>query len=72
MPKYDYSCETCGKFEVQQKMSDKALSTCPTCGDRIKKLFSAPLMVGFENGPKAQTPSTNLNRSPLWNSAQSE
>ena len=33
MPTYTYKCRHCGKeFEVKQKMSDKPLEKCPTCG----------------------------------------
>ncbi len=41
MPVYEYECKECVKvFEVQQKMADQPLSTCPECGAPIKKLVS--------------------------------
>jgi len=29
MPTYEYECERCGVFEVEQKISDPPLTTCP-------------------------------------------
>ena len=41
MPVYEYECKTCQKiFEVQQKMSDGPLETCPDCGAEVKKIMS--------------------------------
>ena len=43
MPLYEYECESCGhRFERIQKFSDKLVSTCPSCGGRVKKLLSPP------------------------------
>ena len=41
MPIYEYECPACEKvLEVQQRMSDDPLSTCPDCGGKVKKLVS--------------------------------
>lgn len=32
MPIYEYECERCGMFEVEQKISDPPLSSCPRPG----------------------------------------
>jgi putative FmdB family regulatory protein len=41
MPVYEYECPQCDKiFEVQQRMTDDPLSTCPECGGEVKKLIS--------------------------------
>jgi putative FmdB family regulatory protein len=37
MPIYEYECAECGRFEVIQKFSDKALSQCPHCKEKGKK-----------------------------------
>ncbi len=37
MPIYEYDCPTCGRFEVIQKFSDKALEACPHCKEKGKK-----------------------------------
>ncbi len=41
MPIYEYHCGKCGDFEVMQKISDKPLSTCPTCRRKVTKLISS-------------------------------
>jgi putative FmdB family regulatory protein len=45
MPFYEYECPKCGYHdEVLQKISDKPLSKCPSCGKAgVKKLISAPV-----------------------------
>ena len=41
MPVYEYECPACEKvIEVQQRISDDPLSTCPDCGGEVKKLVS--------------------------------
>lgn len=40
MPIYEYHCQKCGVIEVTQKITDKALSRCPDCKGKIKKLIS--------------------------------
>ena len=44
MPIYAYRCEACGfRKDVLQKMSDPALSVCPSCGaESFAKQLSAP------------------------------
>jgi putative FmdB family regulatory protein len=42
MPTYQYRCTECGEdLEAVQKFSDAPLSTCPTCGGRLRKVFNA-------------------------------
>jgi putative FmdB family regulatory protein len=41
MPIYEYHCGKCGDFEVMQKISDKPLSSCPTCKRKVQKLISS-------------------------------
>lgn len=42
MPTYDYECLSCGEnFEAFQKMSDAALTQCPKCKGKVKRLISA-------------------------------
>jgi putative FmdB family regulatory protein len=42
LPLYEYQCPACGRFEVIRKFSDEPLTACPTCGQEIQKLLSAP------------------------------
>jgi putative FmdB family regulatory protein len=42
MPTYQYRCTDCGEdLEAVQKFSDAALTTCPTCGGQLRKVFNA-------------------------------
>ncbi|MFF3890662.1 FmdB family zinc ribbon protein [Streptomyces sp. NPDC001914] len=42
MPTYQYQCTECGEgLEAVQKFTDDALTECPTCNGRLKKVFSA-------------------------------
>ncbi|MFI0895929.1 FmdB family zinc ribbon protein [Streptomyces sp. NPDC020983] len=42
MPTYQYQCTECGEgLEAVQKFSDDALTECPKCGGRLRKVFSA-------------------------------
>jgi putative FmdB family regulatory protein len=45
MPFYEYECDKCGyRDEVLQKISDKPLTKCPSCGKSgLRKLMSAPV-----------------------------
>ena len=40
MPTYSYACTECdNRFDEVQAFSDAALSTCPKCSGRLRKLF---------------------------------
>ena len=42
MPTYQYQCTECGEgLEAVQKFSDDALTVCPNCSGRLRKVFSA-------------------------------
>ncbi|MGN6245723.1 MAG: FmdB family zinc ribbon protein [Motilibacteraceae bacterium] len=42
MPTYQYACTECGhQFEAVQSFSDAALTECPQCQGRLRKVFSA-------------------------------
>ncbi|MFF2627574.1 FmdB family zinc ribbon protein [Kitasatospora griseola] len=42
MPTYQYQCTECGNgLEAVQKFSDDALTTCPDCQGKLRKVFSA-------------------------------
>ena len=40
MPIYEYQCEKCGVVELTQKITEKALTRCPTCKAKVKRLIS--------------------------------
>ena len=40
MPTYEYLCQTCShRFETWQKMTDDPLTTCPECGNSIRRVL---------------------------------
>lgn len=42
MPTYQYNCTDCGEpLEAVQSFSEDALTECPACGGRLRKVFSA-------------------------------
>ncbi|WP_319944729.1 FmdB family zinc ribbon protein [Nocardia macrotermitis] len=42
MPTYSYQCTQCGdKFDIVQKFTDDALSTCEKCDGKLRKLFNS-------------------------------
>ena len=48
MPTYQYACTECGEqLEVVQKFTDDALTVCPACDGRLRKVFS-PVGVVFK------------------------
>jgi putative FmdB family regulatory protein len=40
MPAYDYHCARCGGFEVQRRMSDPPLESCPNCSGPVERVIS--------------------------------
>jgi putative FmdB family regulatory protein len=67
VPTYQYACTECGhSFEQFQSFADDALTECPTCGGRLRKVFNSVGIVfkgsGFyrndsrEVGKKADAP----------------
>jgi putative FmdB family regulatory protein len=42
VPTYQYQCTECGEgLEVFQKFTDDALTVCPSCEGRLRKVYSA-------------------------------
>jgi putative FmdB family regulatory protein len=42
VPTYEYACTACEeRLEVVQSFTDEALTQCPACGGRLRKVFSA-------------------------------
>jgi putative FmdB family regulatory protein len=40
MPTYEYECPTCGTYDVEQRITENALTLCPTCKGPTKRLIS--------------------------------
>ncbi|NQU36724.1 MAG: FmdB family transcriptional regulator, partial [Actinobacteria bacterium] len=68
MPTYEYSCRDCGEpLEVVQSIHDDSLTTCPSCGGSLRKLFGNVGVVfkgsGFyKNDSRSTTKSTEVAR----------
>lgn len=63
MPVYEYRCRTCNhEFEIQQAMSDDALTECPECGGELRKVFS-PVGIAFKGSGFYKNDSGSRSRS---------
>ena len=63
MPTYQYACTECGeRLEVVQKFTDDALTVCPACEGRLRKLFS-PVGVVFKGSGFYKTDSRSSSSS---------
>jgi putative FmdB family regulatory protein len=48
VPTYEYACTSCGEqLEVVQKFTDDPLTVCPSCGSKLRKVFS-PVGIVFK------------------------
>jgi putative FmdB family regulatory protein len=46
LPTYEYACTACGhRLDAVQKFTDDALTECPECGGKLRKVFGAPGIV---------------------------
>jgi putative FmdB family regulatory protein len=47
MPIYEYRCENGHTFEVMQRMTDDAVTTCEVCGAPVQRVFH-PVAIHFK------------------------
>jgi putative FmdB family regulatory protein len=47
MPIYEYRCENGHVLEVMQKITDDPITSCPTCGAAVQRVFH-PVAVHFK------------------------
>ncbi|RYB94707.1 FmdB family transcriptional regulator [Nocardioides oleivorans] len=64
MPTYQYACTECGHaFEQFQSFSDDALTVCPVCDGKLRKVFNAVGVVfkgsGFYRNDSRSTTSSS-------------
>lgn len=45
---YDYRCNNCGQFELQQSIKDEPLTKCPTCKGEVQRLISKNVGIVFK------------------------
>ncbi|MCX4881374.1 FmdB family zinc ribbon protein [Streptomyces sp. NBC_00847] len=78
MPTYQYQCTACGEgLEAVQKFTDDALTECPECSGRLKKVFSAVGIVfkgsGFyRNDSRGSSSSSSPASKPSTSTSSSE
>ncbi|POX65314.1 FmdB family transcriptional regulator [Streptomyces sp. Ru62] len=78
MPTYQYQCTECGEgLEAVQKFTDDALTVCPNCNGRLKKVFSAVGIVfkgsGFyRNDSRGSTSSSTPASKPAGSSSDAK
>jgi putative FmdB family regulatory protein len=68
VPTYTYACTECGnRLDAVQAFSDDALTTCPECSGRLRKLFNSVGVVfkgsGFYRNDSRESAKTSVNGS---------
>ncbi len=72
MPTYSYACTECGnRFDAVQAFTDDALTTCPQCSGRLRKLYNSVGIV-FKGSGFYRTDSREAAKSVTNGSATSE
>jgi putative FmdB family regulatory protein len=77
MPTYQYACTECGhSFEQFQSFSEDALTVCPECDGKLRKLFNAVGVVfkgsGFYRTDSRSTSSSTTPASTTSSSSASD
>ncbi len=63
MPTYEYACKSCGEhIDVVQSFSDDELTTCPSCGGPLRKVFGS-IGIAFKGSGFYKTDSRSSNGS---------
>jgi putative FmdB family regulatory protein len=72
VPTYEYACTACDdRLEVVQKFTDDALTECPSCQGRLRKVFS-PVGVVFKGSGFYRTDSRGSGNGGAKQSADSK
>jgi putative FmdB family regulatory protein len=77
VPTYSYACTECdNRFDEVQAFSDAALTTCPKCNGRLRKLFGNVGVVfkgsGFYRNDSREAAKTTANSSSNGSASSSE
>jgi putative FmdB family regulatory protein len=73
VPTYSYACTECGnRFDAVQAFSDDALTSCPKCSGKLRKLFGSVGVVfkgsGFYRTDNRESGKSSSNGSPAKSS----
>jgi putative FmdB family regulatory protein len=72
VPTYSYACTECdNRFDAVQAFTDDALTTCPQCSGRLRKLFGSVGVV-FKGSGFYRTDSRDSSSKSSSNGAKSE
>jgi putative FmdB family regulatory protein len=77
VPTYSYVCTECtNRFDAVQAFSDDALTTCPQCSGRLRKLFGSVGVVfkgsGFYRTDSRESAKSSAKRSSNGSASSSE
>jgi putative FmdB family regulatory protein len=77
VPTYSYACTECdNRFDAVQAFTDDALTECPTCSGRLRKLFNSVGVVfkgsGFYRTDSRESGKTSANGSSSGSASGSE
>jgi putative FmdB family regulatory protein len=77
VPTYSYACTECAnRFDAVQAFSDDALTTCPQCSGRLRKLFGSVGVVfkgsGFYRTDSRESAKSSSKRSSNGSASSSE
>jgi putative FmdB family regulatory protein len=77
VPTYSYACTECAnRFDAVQAFSDDALTTCPKCSGRLRKLFGSVGVVfkgsGFYRTDSRESAKSSAKSSSNGSSSSSE
>lgn len=65
MPTYEYKREDGSTFEITQKISDDALTTCPTTGQAVRRIISGGGGVVYKGDGWYVTDYKNTDKAPI-------
>lgn len=54
-----YKCPSCGEFDVDLKLAEGELENCPTCNERVKRVWSATPSIWKTSGAFGKSTAAN-------------